>query len=369
MSSIMFFLYSICIKLYRRMDPIWLKWDLAVRRYRSNIRVWKFPLSKLSRKEKSLFLDAWKGWSTDSWRFYKAFGCQLDFGYVPNDYYQWAEHVLNRRWSSFFLQHKCCLKRFIPSCNRPKTILQKIDGHFVTEENQELSVTEARQILQAKKIFVSKVALGSGGGRGVRLINLQRCSTPDSLLDEIMRPNDMLYQEVLTQSAFMSSFNPESINTIRMLTLNINEKCTVLSSFLRMGGKGSFVDNLSSGGGTLVGIDSMGRVNGFGIDKTYNKVYVSTAGQPFAGLTIPRWQTIKDKVCEFHKHIPYANLIGWDIAIAEDDTPIIIEINLDSAEIEAHQVFNGPVFGERLEEVREYIHGREPFIKHATIVY
>jgi hypothetical protein len=50
-----------------------------------------------------------------------------------------------------------------------------------------------------------------------------------------------------------------------------------------------------------------------------------------------------------------AKLIAWDFAVDSNGTPIVIEINLDSGEIQFHQIYNGPLFGDRTGEVVEYI--------------
>ena len=277
--------------------------------------------------------------------------------------------MLNLRWASFFLQHKCNLKYIIPECNRPKTILQKIDGHYVFEDNKEITHEEAINLLRKKDLFMCKIALGSGGGHGVHKVCLSREKNSNELLDEMLKPEDLIFQEVIQQSVFMSSLNPDSVNTFRLLTLNINGICTVLSSFVRMGAKGSYVDNLCSGGGALVGINQEGCLNEFGIRKDYSKCYETPTGISFKKLEVPNWEGIKEKIIRFHKQIPYANMIGWDVTIDKDGEPIVIEINLDSAEIEAHQIFNGPVFGERFDEVRQYIERKKPLLRHAMITY
>ena len=189
------------------------------------------------------------------------------------------------------------------------------------------------------------------------------------MLERLLKPEDLIIQELLYQSDFMASFNPDSVNTFRLLTLNINERCTVLSSFVRMGAKGSFVDNLCSGGGALVGISQDGKLCDFGIRKDYSKCYETPTGLAFKGMQVPDWNNIKETVIGFHQHIPYANLIGWDITVDKKGVPIVIEINLDSAEIEAHQIFNGPVFGDRLDEVRNYIEKKEPLLRHSVLTY
>ncbi len=360
---------SIKTRLYDRTNKYIYAWNLNVRNEKANSRVWRLPCVQLSKKEQTLFENTWKGCDSDSYSFYKAFGCKLDFDLVPNDYYQWAEHVLNLRWATFFLQHKCNLKYIIPEKNRPKTILQKIDGHYVSEDNTEMSKDEAKKLLEGRDEFICKVAMGTGGGRGVQKICLNKQTDSSLTIEQLLKPEDLIFQEVLSQNEFLASLNPDSVNTFRLLTLNINENCTVLSSLVRMGAKGSFVDNLCSGGGALVGISQDGKLSDFGIRKDYSKCYETPTGIPFKGMQVPDWDYIKKTVVEFHQHIPYANLIGWDITIDKNGELIVIEINLDGAEIEAHQIFNGPVFGARLDEVRKYIEKKKPLLRHAMITY
>ena len=154
------------------------------------------PCAQLSKKEQELFEKAWHDCKSDSYAFYKAFGCELDVDIVPNDYYQWAEHVLNLRWATFFLQHKCNLKYIIPENNRPKTILQKIDGHYVFEDNTEISKDEAKKLLESKNEFICKIAMGTGGGIGVQKVNMNKQTDPSLTLEIILKPEDLIFQDV-----------------------------------------------------------------------------------------------------------------------------------------------------------------------------
>lgn len=302
-------------------------------------------------------------------RAYKNFCGKFDPNYVPDDYYSFAERVLNLRWFAWFVEGKANLKFFIPPENRAKVLLQKIDGHFVKEDNVEITLSDAKSILSGCPEFMAKVARESGGGIGVRKIVWDSISDKESVLNEIMSPIDMVYEYVIRQNDFMSMFNPDSVNTIRFVTLNINGKCTVLSAFLRMGNKGSCVDNLSGGGGVLVGINQEGLLSDFGIDKHFNKKFESPTGVVFKGVKIPNYGGIKGKIISFHQRIPYANLIGWDVALDELGNAVVVELNLACALVEAHQIFNGPIFGDRLDEVMAYIENRKPLLKCHLIIY
>ena len=358
-------------KFYNLLDKIAFKYDLKRRAEKANDRGARHGYAQLTAEEKKEIKRIWGdyGGKLCAFGFYKQFCGVFSPFYVPDDYYDFAEHVFNLRWAAYFLQHKCNLKYFIPAKNRAKVIVQKIDGHFVLEDNTEISRDEAITLLKKHSVFMCKIARGTGGGSGVKSVILDEVKNEQAFFDELLSKNDIEFEEVVQQNAFLSQFNPDSVNTFRFLTLNINQKCTLLSTFLRMGAKGAYVDNLSGGSGVLVGINSDGVINSFGINKHFEKKYESPSGIKFEGITVPNFEKITNQIIDFHKKIPYANLFGWDVTIDKEENPIVIEVNLDSALIEAHQIFNGPVFGDRLLEVMDYIETRKPLLKHQMMTY
>lgn len=287
------------------------------------------------------------------YEFYKSFGL-FDPQLMPNDIYAEAERLLNPFRYSLCAQHKCLLKLFIPAESRPTTIIQNIDGHYFDSHDNPISKKQAIEIAKGYTPFMIKIAAGSGGGRGIKRVEM--INDVEKTFDEYGR--DFICQSVLKEHETLARFNPECINTIRVLSLNINDKCDILSSFVRMGGLGSIVDNLhsSKGTGVLVGLKQDGTFHSFGIDKNYNKVMQAPTGITFEGLKLEYYQEVKEFVQYWHQRsFPFANLIGWDIIINESGKPIVIEVNLDSADIAAHQIFNGPIFGDRTLEVLDYM--------------
>lgn len=311
---------------------------------------------KLLREEIKAIEQCWGKLDKSSYncfKFYKKMGV-FNPEMVPNSIYAQAERILNPFRYSLFLQHKCCLKFLLEDKYRPKTIIQNIDNHYIDKDDNIITKKKAIELVKCHSQCVIKIAAGSGGGRGViKIKNTDDISSIFSLYNK-----DFICQEILKEHPTLSQFNPKCINTIRVLSLNINDNCTILSSFVRMGGLGSFVDNLHSteGNGALVGLKPDGSLHSFGIDKNYRVVSKSPMGNSFEGVRIEHYDKVVDFVKQIHsQRFPFANLIGWDIIIDENESPIAIEINLDSADIAAHQIFNGPIFGNRREEVMEYI--------------
>lgn len=321
----------------------------------------KYPFNKrLTKQELKSVKLFWGGEfscykkSNICYEFYKHFGV-VDSRLVANDVYAEAEKVLNPFRYSLFLQHKCCLKYLIPKEYRPQTIIQNINGHYMDNEDNIISKEEAIKIAKTYKAFFIKMSIDSGSGRGI-----MKVETNKDDIDEVFNTyaKDFICQVPLEEHYTLSRFNDSCINTIRVLSLNINDNCTILSSFIRMGGLGSIVDNLhaSNGSGVLVGIKPDGTLHPFGVDKNYNKTYKSPIGLHFEGMQIENFHKVVEFTKYWHsKSFPFANLIGWDIIIDKSGKPIVIEINLDSADIAAHQIFNGPIFGSRTSEVVEYM--------------
>ena len=117
---------------------------------------------------------------------------------------------------------------------------------------------------------------------------------------------------------------------------------------VRIGRKGMNVDNESAGGISAI-IRPDGTIGKYaygapGVDK----VEYTDSGVLLEGYAVPSYDKAIELVKESHMHLPYFNLIGWDIAIEEDGTPIMIELNLNP---DLSQSANGPAFGEFTEMI------------------
>lgn len=284
--------------------------------------------------------------------FYKYYHGSVDVNLSPSDFYYNCELALNQRWSLNFLSHKSNLRFFVPEGNRPKTIVYGINEHLYDANNRTVTKDAAFELLRSKKDFVVKQSLFTGGGKGVKRFDE---NASDNQITEILNTSDFIVQEVLTQHAFFSELNSSSVNTIRMETLNLNNTASVLSAFVRIGAKGSFVDNITGREGMVVGVDTKGNLCSYGLTKDYDKVFESSSRKKFEGLMIPNYEYIKNTVLEFHEQFPLVNLINWDIALDEEGVVKIIEINLNAMNPLYHQIFNGPIFKERTQEVIDFV--------------
>lgn len=168
--------------------------------------------------------------------------------------------------------------------------------------------------------------------------------------------SDFVIQRKIVQSEFTAQFNETSVNTFRIVTLFINNKVSLCFGVLKLGSSGRIVDN-GANGGLWVGIDKDGKLNDWG---TNFKLRFSSShnGVSLKDKIIPNYQAIVDLAIKGHMHIPTCGLVAWDIALDTDNNPLLVEANLWWPGISYGEICNGPAFGDRTDEVIDFVHGR-----------
>lgn len=140
-----------------------------------------------------------------------------------------------------------------------------------------------------------------------------------------------LLQERVQQHPKMSSLHPASINTVRLITFNINGTVTPFAAAIRIGTHGKNVDNWAAGG-IVVGIDlATGQLREEGFFKPGYGGRVTKhpdTDVEFFQFEIPHFQEAVKLATQLHKYLYGIHSIGWDIAITETG-PIFIEGNDD----------------------------------------
>lgn len=137
-------------------------------------------------------------------------------------------------------------------------------------------------------------------------------------------------QERLDQHSFLNRFNPDAVNTVRLVTFisadgAIDEHLAVL----RLGRAGGVADNWDKGG-ISVGVDVRTGMLRQGVFKPrygggWTSVHPDT-GERFEGEQLPEWPRVLD-VCR-RAAIAFSGVraVGWDVALTPDG-PVIIEGN------------------------------------------
>lgn len=170
-------------------------------------------------------------------------------------------------------------------------------------------------------------------GTGAFKITRDQIDTPHEIdkLYSIIRNNNVI-QQVVEQHPELSRLNPGVLNTMRIDTFRApDSQAEILSAFLRVGGKGNYVDNVSAGG-VFVGIDlHSGKLkekalNFFHGSQKFGSFKSNPAnGIPFNNFPIPLFDEVKKIILQAAEYIPSA-LVGWDVAVSPSG-PVLIEAN------------------------------------------
>lgn len=169
-------------------------------------------------------------------------------------------------------------------------------------------------------------------GKGVEILNVNN-NNCKKIFNELLESKRILIEEVATQCEEIGKLHPNSINTIRIVTLN--QKIVV--AFLRIGNNNNIVDNFNHEGLVAPINIETGIIDYLAIDKKGN-LYEKhpLTNEDILWFKIPKWPRIKRFVENASKEVPEVGYIGWDVSLNKD--PFLIEGN----EFPGHDLYQLP---------------------------
>lgn len=163
-------------------------------------------------------------------------------------------------------------------------------------------------------------------------------------LENINIHGHYLLQKGVDQHEALDKINPYSINTLRVITLNLNGEIIVKSCALRMSINKSYKDNASSVG-IFISYDlennRLGEVATKNIDVGGKSYYKHPETQfIFKGRPLPYPDRVKTLVTRAATTFPNRYVVGWDVAYTPKG-PILIEGNTNPGPIMAQIALKG----------------------------
>ena len=279
--------------------------------------------------------------------------------YIPdNIYYAEIDTFFTDARRSEALDDKNLYDLYFTDIKRPTTIIRKINGEFLDKDYQFITPEQALELCQQNKTVISKEALDSCGGHGVRFFDLSQPEAFEDFKTWLKKTDNIIVQEVIKQHETLSSIHADSINTVRMMSLFLDGKTIILSSLLRMGAGGSHVDNGSSGG-VFCGIDEEGKLREIGHYTDGRSCKQHPQGTVFKGFKVVGYDRCREIIQQIAgRMFTSTRLISWDFAIGPDGEPILIEVNLTYGGLSTHLLSNGPLFGDMTPEILERVFGK-----------
>lgn len=245
-------------------------------------------------------------------------------------------------------------------------IFRRINGIFYSPEYlpiENFDNQKMYELLSGYDKMIVKRSVDSSSGKGVYLFEkgengvwmYKDKKLSIEFLDEL-KLKDIVFQECWQQSNEMAFFNDSSVNTIRVFAYRsvYTGEIHVPTAIVRIGAKGSFVDN-AHGGGKFLGIDRNGIIIGKPTD------YLGTQSDTFNGIDfvnntykIPNWDGVCDFVKEQSRKVLHHHMLAFDIVLDRNNNPFICEVNVSAFSGWLFQFVSSSVFAEYTDEVIKY---------------
>ena len=273
--------------------------------------------------------------------------CRNRFKYI--DYLNKKEdmHLLRNKWHAYLL---------LKDAYRREVLLLESEQDFPTFE----------AFCQRHPTFVVK-PVGLGLSLGVRKVEVGD-TDPHTLFDQLFieietenghwnsgTEKGVLVEELIEQGEEMAMLHPASVNSVRMLTINLGDgdirlwypyvRIGVGGHFISSAATGSIVAGINAGTGVVysTGFDKLGRITDVHPDTHFT----------IKGIKIPRWGQLCQKAIEMSKRLPTLRYIGWDFVYDKDGEWIVMEGN-ENAGISSSQLIHHRGMREEFEQLIGY---------------
>lgn len=184
------------------------------------------------------------------------------------------------------------------------------------------NINSAKKWLRDKRVIFAKPRRGVEG-RGVNKLTIDNV---EEIIDYCINNKLDLLEEAISQHPHMNKLYPDSVNTIRFITLVKDDEVELLGASLRIG-NGSHIDN-AAGGGLYASVDiKNGKLDSLAFNSLGEKHIKHPITNHFIKeFEIPFWSEVIEMCKKAALEVPEVRCVGWDVAITEKG-PLLIEGN------------------------------------------
>ena len=287
----------------------------------------EMSLDKKSEKERRLFVPRWE---------------EVDLYFQVND--KKYIDILVNKWNGY---------NFFKDVYKRKVVyMSKKD---VKDKNIHKNIMD---FINTHDRFIIK-PLRLSGGSGIRMYDgsKESANAENVLLEYLKLPefsDGLLLEEMIIQDSRMAAFHPESVNTIRIMTINFGDSIITKWPVFRMGRGKSVVDNACSGG-VYAAIDEKTGITIRGADNLRGSLYTHhpDTNMPLVGFQSPCWNELCETVKSLASRCPDCHIMGWDMALTVNGW-VVIECNYGPCIVFQWGVNRG--VRDEFEEIRDRLH-------------
>lgn len=335
--------------------------------YKKLLRLNHFPNRRLPSE------DAWlKKWSGLGMKvnpvYYRLFYHYVgeDMNIMPEDIsHDVIEPLLNPLRFTKYYADKNIFDRLFPYEYLPRTILRRMNGFWYDAQYNRLQLDNIQLMLilneaNADKLIVKPTIEGMSG-RGIMMLYKEesrwKYAGQEVNIDIFLQKGaNFIIQECVLQHQYISQFNPSSVNTLRLTLYRSvkTDECVVTSAIMRIGGKGSVVDNAHAGGG-YIGINvENGKLYHKVLDQWGESREVFNEIDFRLDYALPHWDRVLDFAKSIGNYVPHHRLLALDLVLDKDGNPKLIEFNVEYYSAWLFQFTTGGALGKYTDEIIEY---------------
>lgn len=236
----------------------------------------------------------------------------------------------------------------------PKTIVYNSYGTYVDGNKMLLTEADAIKTIGKAGLVIIKPTVDTSSGEGILKadfvdgIDIMNNLKPQDIISQYKQ--NFLVQECVSQSKYLSDLCEKSLNTFRVITYICQGKVYHAPLSMRMGTGTSYVDNIHRGG-VNIGITDDYKLRRYAFTEYGEKYEVHPYSKvKFEGYDISPLRKIVEAAYRLHGYVPMLKMISWDWSLDENNTPVLIEMNISGQSIWFPQMVNGEsFFGENTE--------------------
>ncbi|MDO4948672.1 MAG: sugar-transfer associated ATP-grasp domain-containing protein [Bacteroidales bacterium] len=321
-------------------------------------------MPRLTSEQKKAVRKFWKPYcriDSDWIRYYTFITGKFDPRYIPDvlQHTRIDQHF-NSRKLGYGFNDKNYYSLLFPGIKQPVTVVRKIGGFLFDETYRQIDLTKALELLAARPEVIVKPSQESGGGRDIRFYDTKADANElkKVLLDKSEK--NIIVQDIVRQHHKLAKMHPQSLNTVRIYTLMLDDGVHVLSASLKMGANDSRIDNVERESGIIAGIKEGGELMNFAYYDLFSGKTTDRhpQGMLLSEIRVPSYERMIDTVKRAAQYIGNFKLVGWDLSVDENKEVILIEANMRKGGIGPIQCMHGPFYGELTEKVLNEVFGK-----------
>ena len=294
-------------------------------------------------------------------KLYTAISGSFDYRFFPEFFYSSdIQRLLNHPGYYIGLADKNILPFILKGSHNeikvPKTLCSCSNGIYLDINSEATTLDKCVDLISKTKSFFIKPSIDSNSGIGCEIILVDKMNKDELKNVLTSHGKNFVVQEPIIAQNDISSLNPSSVNTFRVITYIIDGIVYTTPIIMRVGRDNSCCDNAHAGG-LFVAVSNDGEI----VSDGKTEFGGSFKCHPNTGITFKgyRLKNVEKVICSAKKAallMPHVGVIDWDFTIDVNGDPVLIEGNLFGGGVWLVQMAHGVgAFGDQTARILEII--------------